>query len=206
MKEIGSNVVLMNTSQVEMLVTAIYVVLAILTALLLFTIFKIKLSINAINTKKLILMLERKDSAWKYTNICKRANNTYFAVHKMLLTGNISCISEYITEDFCEVFKEKLLLSSAKRNPSAKIKLKEIKPVVVHDDTDDNLDCVWFYINGNSTNYNIDDMLNELLPQNSKDIVYSGEYWQFVRRAQVWMLNKILSVNEVENLNSLEKL
>ncbi len=202
----GFQVVLMSTSQVEMLVTAIYVVLAILTALILFVIYKLKLSKNAINTKILVLMLERKDGAWKYKNLCKRAKDVYFAVHKMLLSRNVSFISEYITEDFCDEFKEKLLVSTASRNASAKIKLKEIMPVAVYDDMDDKLDYVWFYINGNSTNYNIDDMLSDMLPKNSNKIVYIGEYWQFVRSECGWMLNKIMSVNEVDDIRNLPKL
>ncbi len=187
-------------------IIAVLMILSILFAFALFTIFKAKIYQNAINTKKLILMLERKDSAWKYTDICKRATNTYFAVQKILSSANVSYMSDYITNEFSEEFKGKLLISSAGLKSSSKYKLKEIKPISVYDDTDDTLDHVWFYVNGKSTNYSVDSILDTQLPGNDNKIVYSGEYWQFVRGECGWMLNKIISVNEVDDIRTLSKL
>lgn len=197
---IGNVIVRSVTKSEFSIFNVILIVLAALSALAAFAVFRIKLSRQARNTKKLISMLERKDSAWKYQTICEQARNTYFAVHKILVSADMSCASEYMSEKFFTEFREKLSLPKMNNNASDIIRLKEIVPVAVHDDTDDRFDCVWFYINGNSTNCSIDTVINEQLTKKSRETAESGEYWQFVRGGKGWMLNKILQANEKDKI------
>ncbi|MBQ8474244.1 MAG: TIM44-like domain-containing protein [Clostridia bacterium] len=183
------------------LFSIVIVALAALSAFIAFVVFRYKLSKKARNAKKLISMLERKDDSFKYETLNKTVREAYFMVQKSLASGDLSYLSEYVSEDFANEFKEKLLFARTNADNYGKYKLKEIVPVVVNNDSDDSRDHIWFYVNGNSTNYDVDVIIDNQFGSNNKGAKMPGEYWQFVRGHKGWVLNKILLSNEYDNLS-----
>lgn len=164
--------------------------------------FRLRLSKYARNTKKLLALLERKDSAWKFKHIQKQVKATYFAVQKAWTKLDMTTAKSFMSDELFESFQTRLKWMKMKkeRNVLKKIKLIEAVPVSVYDDKDDTRDHVWFYIKGNMVDYTVNTETNmrtdgDILPKSF------CEYWQFTRRdSGVWVLNLILQEDEADNI------
>lgn len=166
--------------------------LSIISAFIAFVVFKINLTKKARETKKLINTLGKQTLAWDYDAICNRANDVFYAFHKMLATGEKLHIKEFVTFEFYKDIENRFMLPAIKKRSTDKIRIKEITPVDVSDFEDDSLDAVWVYIKGDSTNCSIDAQIDASLAESDRNVVKHGEYWQFVRDDDNWLLNNIV--------------
>ncbi|MBQ8575263.1 MAG: Tim44 domain-containing protein [Clostridia bacterium] len=165
-------------------------------------IFRFKLSKYAINTKRLLNLLQTQDSAWKYKDIQKQVRETYFIVQKSWTALDMKPAQDYMSDALYEKFCTKLdwMKYREERNVLKRIKLYEAVPVSVYDDNDDSRDYVWFYISGSMVDYMIDTTTNLKISGTTVPEVF-GEYWQFVRKNNGrWVLNKILQKDESDQI------
>lgn len=165
-------------------------------------ILRARLSHSARNSRKLMKMLENKDSAWKYKDIQKRVRKAYFIIQNCWSEGDMHHARAYMSETLYEEFQGKLAVMKRdnERNVLEKIKLKDAMPVFVYDSQVDFQDMVWFRIKGSMVDYKI----NTEIQQELYGETYKGtfiEYWQFLRNEQgEWVLNRILQEDEVGNI------
>lgn len=153
------------------------------------------------NSKKLIRMLENKDSAWKYKDLQKQVRYAYFLIQNAWSCQNMSPAKEVMSPSLYESFQSKLAWMDYRheRNVLEDIRLLEASPVAVYDDVDDSLDYVWFYISGSMVDYILNTETHAIVRGNTKPEKF-GEYWEFVRNQQGnWVLNQILQKGQ-ENL------
>ncbi|MBO5779156.1 MAG: Tim44 domain-containing protein, partial [Clostridia bacterium] len=164
--------------------------------------YRLRLSKYARNTKKLLTMLERKDSAWKYKNILRQVKTAYFAIQKGWTAMDLSLCKVYMTESLRENFHTKLswMQYQRKKNVLKKVKLSDAIPVSLYDDPDDSKDFVWFYIKGRMVDYTIDVDTNRVIDGSTIPGSFE-EYWQFTRTSGGgWVLNQILQKDEAEQI------
>ncbi len=89
------------------------------------------------------------------------------------------------------------------KNILEKIQLVKALPVAVHDDFDNSRDYTWFYIKGRMVDYTIDTN-TQLIVEGSTTSSSFVEYWQFIRKDNNWVLNKILQKNEEKQIPFVE--
>lgn len=167
-----------------------------------FILFRFRLSKSAINSRKLMKMLDNKDSAWKFKNILPQIKETYFSVQNAWSNLDMSPAKEYMSEELYRNFQTKLdwMKYRKQQNILKNIKLTESVPVSVHDDTDDNSDYIWFYIKGRMIDYTINTETQEITDGNTLSQSFV-EYWKFVRRPNGrWVLDKILQEDEKDKI------
>lgn len=150
------------------------------------------------NSKKLMKMLSKKDSAWKYKDLQKYVRNAYFLIQQswteLDMTPAKYVMSEELFNDYQEQLKQ--MRYKHKRSVLEKIKLIEAVPVSVYDNDDDDLDFVWFFIHGKMIDYTIDTYTKEMLDGKKSETEF-GEYWKFDRTKDgSWVLEKILQKNQ----------
>ncbi|MBQ8828414.1 MAG: Tim44 domain-containing protein [Clostridia bacterium] len=161
-------------------------------------VFRLKLFKYSRNSKKIIKMLQTKDSAWKYKNIEKQVHDAYFIIQNSWTNMDMQPAQGYMSEELYERFKTKLSWMECRKqkNVLKKIRLIEVTPVSVYDDENDKMDYVWFYIKGSMIDYMIDTETNLKISGNTSAESFE-EYWQFVRNSESsWVLNKILQKDE----------
>ena len=164
--------------------------------------YRLRLSKYARNTKKLLAMLERKDSAWKYKNILRQVKTTYFAVQKAWTQMDLSISKAYMSPSLMENFHSKLswMQYQGRQNVLKRIKLTDAIPVGLYDDPDDSKDFVWFYIEGRMVDYTIDTHTRMIVEGTTLPSGFE-EYWQFTRTpGGGWVLNRILQKDEAEQI------
>ena len=146
--------------------------------------------------------MQKKDSAWKYKHIQKQVRNTYFAVQRAWTNSDMHPAKSYMSDSLYQSFQSKLswMQYREQRNVLKHIRLLEAIPVAVHDEQDDSLDFVWFYIKGSMVDYTVDLHTNERL-DGSVFPEHFCEYWQFTRTAdERWVLNEILQEDEADQI------
>lgn len=165
-------------------------------------IFRFKLSKYARNTKKLMRSLQKENRTWSYKDIQKRVEDTYFIVQKSWTDLNMEPARDYMSEELYDSFKTKLAWMEYRKqqNVLENIQLLKAMPVSVHNNENDSLDHVWFYIKGRMVDYTIDTRTNEKISGNTFAQSFA-EYWQFVCNSDgCWVLNKILQKNETDKI------
>lgn len=170
-------------------------------------VFRLKLSKYARNTKKLMSMLERRDSAWKYKHIQKQVKTTYFVVQKAWTDANLEPAKPYMSETLFESFQTKInwMVFKQEKNVLKNIQLKDAVPVSVYDHPDDTLDHVWFYIKGKMIDYTVNTETNQRINGNPLPTTFE-EYWQFTREQDHrWVLNQILQKDEADQIAFTEQ-
>lgn len=163
--------------------------------------FRLRLFGRYRNSRKLIRMLEHKDSAWKYKDLQKQVRQAYFLIQNAWSCLDMFPAKEVMSPALYENFQSKLYWMSSRheQNILGDIRLLEVTPVAVYDDVDDTLDYVWFYITGSMVDYTLNTETNTVVGGSTKPEKF-GEYWQFVRNEQGnWVLNQILQKDQ-ENL------
>ena len=165
-------------------------------------VYRLRISKFAKNTKRLMLLLQRKDSAWKYSRMQDQVRTTYFAVQKAWSNLDMTPAQPYLSEELFNSYQTQLNWMKMKhqRNVLKRIKLREAVPVAVHDSEDDTEDFVWFYIKGRMIDYTIDTETNMKVAGSSVAESFC-EYWQFVRKEETrWVLNRILQKDEGDQI------
>lgn len=164
--------------------------------------FRIKLMKAKRNSKKLMNLLDNKDDAWKYKNIQKQVEESYFVIQNAWTNQDMASAKDYMEKGLYENFNSKIewMQLRNEKNVLKKISLKEAMPVSIYDDENDQKDFVWYYINGNMIDYTININTNELMKGNEfkKSFV---EYWKYVRKEDTkWVLAEILQEDEKDRI------
>jgi len=162
----------------------------------------IKVLRSAINSKRYLKLLSKKDVSWKYRNIEKQAITTFYSVQNSWTNMNMESSKEYMSKKLYESFVTKLNFMEAnnKRNVLKMINLIDIKPVSIYDDEDDEKDFVWFYIKGLMIDYTINTETEEKIDgtQFPTSII---EFWEFTRKGKdKWILSKIKQRDEADTI------
>ena len=89
------------------------------------------------------------------------------------------------------------------KNVLKNVRLLKALPVALHDDPDNSRDYIWFYIKGNMIDYTIDTNTEQII-DGSKFPASFVEYWQFTRKGNDWVLNKILQDDEEDQIQFIE--
>ena len=164
--------------------------------------FRLRLSKYARSTKKLMKLLQKKDTAWKYKHIQKQVHRAYFAIQNAWTNSDMEPARQYMSDTLYQSFQTKLAWMKYKdqRNVLKHIRLLDAIPVSVHDDSNNALDFVWFYIKGRMVDYTIDTQTNERVEGSSVPTSFC-EYWQFTRTPENrWVLNEILQEDESDQI------
>lgn len=147
-------------------------------------------------------LLDDKDDAWKYDNILKEVETTYYIVENSWTNLDMTPAHSYMTEDLYEQFQLKLewMQYRNQKNILKKIKLLEAIPVSIHDDEEDTKDHIWFFIKGSMIDYTIDTTTNLVISGSTKKSTFI-EYWRFTRtNDKKWVLGKILQEEEKDKI------
>lgn len=162
----------------------------------------IKVLRSAINSKRYLKLLSKKDVSWKYKNIEKQAITTFYSVQDSWTNMNMEPSKEYMSKELYESFVIKLNFMEAnnKRNVLKMINLIDIKPISIYDDEDDKKDFVWFYIKGFMIDYTINTETKEKIDGTEFPTSFI-EFWEFTRKGKdKWVLSKIKQKDEAETI------
>lgn len=164
-------------------------------------IFFIRLTKRSRKSKKLIKQIMQRDSAWKYEEISAAVNDGFYAIQTAWSNMDMTAASQYLSDELCGSFQTKLnwMKYRNQRNILKNISLVQALPVAVHNDLDNSHDYIWFYIKGKMIDYTIDTNTQEKIEGSTLPAAFV-EYWQFVRKENSWVLNKILQKDESERI------
>lgn len=160
-----------------------------------YIIYERKLSQSARASKRIMKMLDQKDSVWKFKNIMPRFNQIFNAIKNAQMKSNFDLVTQYTTEDMLEKLKLQQVWAQQlqkSRIPSY-IKLLDARPVAVFDSHDDECDHIWFYVEWSALEhggpYSATKQFN----------TYKG-FWQLKRCCDVWMLADIIDKEKGDEL------
>lgn len=164
-------------------------------------VFHFQLSKRSRKAKKLIKHMQKSDHAWKFNNLQKCVEESFYAIQNAWTNLDMLPASQYMSDQLYDRFQTDLnwMKIRHEKNILKNIKLIEALPVAVYDDADDNCDHVWFYISGKMIDYTIDTQTGEKLSGKTASSKFV-EYWQFIRKDDVWVLNKILQKDESDQI------
>ena len=157
---------------------------------------------SAINSKRYLKLLGKKDVSWNYKNIEKQVIATFYSVQESWTNMDMEPSKENMSKKLYDSFVIKLnhMEVCNKRNVLKKIKLIDIKPVSIYDDEDDEKDYVWFYIKGSMADYTINTETNEKI-EGTEYPTRFVEFWEFTRKGKdKWVLNKIKQKDEADSI------
>lgn len=145
-------------------------------------------------------MLES-DNAWKYKEISETVSDSFYAIQNAWTNMDLTSAAKYMSDELLDSFQTKLnwMAFRNQRNVLEKIELLSALPVAVYDDKDNSRDFIWFYIKGKMVDYTIDTVMQLKVEGNTSATSFI-EYWQFVRRENYWVLNKILQKDEADQI------
>ena len=143
-----------------------------------------------------------KDTNWNYHELVKRVEKTYFILQKAWTDNNIKLAKSYLTKELYESYDAKLqwMEVSNKKNVLKKIKLLNVYPISLKDETGNKNDMVYMYIKGKMVDYTINTITNEVIEGDaiSRSFV---EYWVFVKNHNnEWVLSKIYQYDELDSI------
>ena len=151
---------------------------------------------RARKAKKLMKQMAESDNAWLFADIQAVVKEGFYAIQNAWAGLDMTPAAPYMSEALQEEFQTKLnwMKYRGERNVLQDIQLKKALPVAIYDDADNTKDQVWFYIKGKMIDYTVNEAGGKISGSQSP----SGfvEYWQFVRRDDRWVLNKILQKNQ----------
>ena len=160
-------------------------------------VFYVKLTKRSRKAKKLMKQMMQSDNAWKYKDISSTVKESFMAIQTAWSNMDMSSASQYMSDELYDSFQTKLNWMSYRnqKNILESIQLIQALPVAVHDDSDNSRDYIWFYIKGKMVDYIIDTNTQLKVSGNTSATSFV-EYWQFTRKENNWVLNKILQKNE----------
>lgn len=166
-------------------------------------IFYNKILKSSINSKRYLKILGKKEVSWKYKNIEAQAIETFYIVQESWTNMDLTPAKLYMSDKLYDSFKTKLnfMEISNKRNVLEKIELKDIKPVSINDDENDDKDYIWFYIKGKMIDYTINTKTDEIIEGNTNRTSFI-EFWKFTRKGkEKWVLTKIKQKEEANTID-----
>ena len=169
-------------------------------------VFRFRLSRYARNTKRLLRMLQKRDSAWKYKHMQSRVKEAFYAIQSAWTKSDMRSAEQYLSETLLESFRTRLswMRIRGQQNVLKRIRLIEAIPVSLHDDADDQRDFVWFYLKGRMVDYTVDTETDEILDGSTLPTSFA-EYWQFTRNKEHgWVLDQILQEDEADGIHFSE--
>ena len=178
---------------------------AIIMVVLLFIgtiILYLKVLRSSFNSKRYMRMLDDKDITWDYKNVERQVIDAYYIIQEAWAEGNMRKAKDYMTKELYENFQSKLEWMEVKKrkNVLEKIRLVNVKPVSVHDDSDDKKDLIWFYIKGKMVDYMINTETLERVGGSMKATSFV-EFWKFTKtKNNRWVLSKILQQEEANKI------
>ena len=178
---------------------------AIIMVVLLFIgtiVLYLKVLRSSFNSKRYMRMLDDKDITWNYKNIERQVIDAYYIIQKSWAEGNMQKAKDYMTKELYENFRSKLewMEVRKRKNILKKIKLRNVKPISIHDDEDDSKDLIWFYIKGNMIDYIINTETKEIVSGTTHHTSFV-EFWKFTRtKNNRWVLSKILQQEEANKI------
>lgn len=163
--------------------------------------FYIKMTKYSRRSKKMMKQMRQSDNAWKYKDISRTATDCFFAVQTAWSDMDMTPASQYMSEELFDSFQTKLnwMKYRKEKNILKNIQLINVLPVAVHDDSDNSRDFIWFYIKGRMVDYIIDTETQLKVSGNTAPVSFV-EFWQFTRKDDNWVLNKILQKNESDQI------
>lgn len=153
-------------------------------------------------SKKYMKTRNNAHERWNYRQIRSQVEKSYFAIQRAWTASNMDGAREAMTDALRERFETKLswMQCQNRKNVLKGISLLEAIPVSVHDDYDESMDYVWFYIRGYMVDYIVNVETHETVSGSHfpKSFV---EYWRFVRASSGrWVLAEILQKDEKEQI------
>ena len=141
------------------------------------------------------------DNAWKYKDVFITVKESFIAIQTAWSNMDMTPASKYMSDELFDSFQTKLNWMSYRneKNVLENIQLLKALPVAVHDDCDNSRDYIWFYIKGRMVDYIIDTEKQLKISGNTSAASFV-EYWQFIRKDNNWVLNKILQKNESDQI------
>jgi len=164
-------------------------------------IFYFKLTKRSRKAKKLMNQMMQSDNAWKYNDISATVEKGYFAIQTAWSNMDMTPASQFMSDELYDSFQTQLNWMAYKNEKviMENIRLLQALPVAVYDDNDNTRDYIWFYIKGKMVDYIIDANTQLKISGNTSDASFV-EYWQFIRKDDNWVLNKILQKNESDQI------
>ncbi len=160
-----------------------------------YIIYEQKLSKSARASKKIMNMLDQKDSAWKFKNIMPRFKRVFFAVKNAWSQYNLDAANQFVTEAMSEKLKTQQAWAEMRQQSCELkyVKLLDARPVGVFDSYDDACDHIWFYIEWSA-------LENDSMYDTSKTLKKHKEFWQLMRCGENWKLSDIIDKESGDNL------
>lgn len=158
---------------------------------------------SSINSKRYLKLLKKDDPVWNYKEIEKQVIKSFYYIQEGWTKQNLEEAKEYLDESIYNSFTVKLnwMQYNNKKNILKRIRLRNLKPISIHDDEDDEKDCLWFYIRGSMIDYTINTETNEKLEGINFPMPFI-EFWQFRRtKEDKWVLSKIYQKDEMDKIN-----
>lgn len=164
-------------------------------------VFYVKTTKRSRKSKKLMKKIMQSDNAWKFKDISSRVSESYFAIQTAWSNMDMTPAAQYMSDELYSSFQTKLnwMIYKNERNVLENIQLIQSLPVAVHDDIDNSRDFIWFYIKGRMIDYIIDTDTQLKISGGSSPASFI-EYWQFIRKDNNWVLNKILQKDESDQI------
>lgn len=155
------------------------------------------------NAEILINNLKNSDSSYCMNKFEERVREIFYKVQDSWNKMDMDLSKEYVSKNMYDAYKEKIELMKKQhlRNVLDNIILIEAKPLEVKHYIDNSKDTVIFYIKGNMRDYIIDTITDKVVHPKvieNKDFV---EYWRFIKKQDIWVLEDIKQVNDLKILN-----
>lgn len=152
-----------------------------------YIIYERKLSKSARASKKIMAMLDQKDSVWKYKNILSRFKEIFSGIKNAKENCDLCLATDYTTQEMLEKLKMQQTWAQTfnKHREPSRIRLLDSRPVAVFDCYDDECDHIWFYVEWSVLEN--DDSYNS-----SKSYIKYKEFWQLKRCSDEWLLSDIV--------------
>lgn len=159
--------------------------------------FTYHLKKKARNNRKLMSRFDDSDPAWKFADIKKRVEESFYVIQQGWSNRDLTKAGSYLSDELRKEYSIKLewMALRSERNILKEIRLDSIEPVAVSDSKDNSKDYIWFYIRAHMVDYveNEQEMSIESGSTNSRPFV---EFWMFTREHDAWVLNRILQEKE----------
>lgn len=178
-----------------MIMNLLQILLFSATPITAYIVYEQKLSKSARASKRIMNMLDQKDSVWKFKNIMPRFKQIFTAVKNAWSQYDLDAANQFVTEAMSEKLKMQQAWADV-RQQSCELKytkLLDARPVGVFDSHDDACDHIWFYVEWSA-------LENDSKYGTSKTLKKYKEFWQLMRCGQNWKLSDIIDKESGDKL------
>ena len=178
-----------------MIMNLLQILLFSATPITAYIVYEQKLSKSARASKRIMNMLDQKDSVWKFKNIMPRFKQIFTAVKNAWSQYDLDAANQFVTETMSEKLKMQQAWADMRQQSCELkyIKLLDARPVGVFDSHDDACDHIWFYVEWSA-------LENDSKYGTSKTLKKYKEFWQLMRCGQNWKLSDIIDKESGDNL------